>query len=700
MVDKPAAPPYPASAYTLHKDDWNLMRSSLTTGEKGIWTKGILLGEEGIEFSAAETPIRMAAGMIEFLDADNDDAVVGSLSNDGQLSMTAIRVNQREYYAAGAAVALEGDRSLKRPSSARTHDTVVRGDAQIEDLDIFNDGDLFVLRALAGTFQSDALGHGFAWRNAGGVSQVYLNDSGNLILRDVVDPVARPWTHANERQIVTGLIGSELVADVLGVDGIDVSELTSSPRILQAGLLLNGVNADRLNVGPGSTQVNVDDLWNRGGGAGVAATLVTPAERVQIGDHETRLAALEAEIVQKISALRTAAGVLITPTVGGYVQLVDSSSVIFDRPGPNSLRGVSSGGGGGGGAVDSVTAGAGLNNSGTGTDPILNVNAGTGLLIDVDSVAIDFGTGHTQAARGDHDHAGVYSPVSHTHTGVYVPVGGAYADLSTAGKIGTGAGQVAAGNDVRFHTQNTDVGTSALTFILRDTFVGTPNNADVVGITANRGTDTDARIYFHETDDKWVAGLEGSEAAIILEGDARLSDARTPTAHSLVSHTGQLPGARTLIALVPANYVAGSTTIEGHLSGIDAALGSAVLSSDGELGGQLITASALSASLLVGATLLGDGGVHGLPILTDGTVNRLVVQAQTALAFGSSVTFKLTNLTVPAHNDTITIVAGDIYESKVVSIIVNAGDEVGVSCTALVGAPNGGLFNFYAVKGA
>ena len=45
--------------------------------------------------------------------------------------------------------------------------------------------------------------------------------------------------------------------------------------------------------------------------------------------------------------------------------------------------------GGGGGTVSSVTAGAGLANSGTATDPIIDVGAGTGITVNTNNIAID-----------------------------------------------------------------------------------------------------------------------------------------------------------------------------------------------------------------------------------------------------------------------------------------------------------------------
>ena len=53
------------------------------------------------------------------------------------------------------------------------------------------------------------------------------------------------------------------------------------------------------------------------------------------------------------------------------------------------------GGGGGGGTVSSVTAGAGLANSGTATDPIIDVGGGTGITVNANNIAVDRTTVNT-----------------------------------------------------------------------------------------------------------------------------------------------------------------------------------------------------------------------------------------------------------------------------------------------------------------
>jgi hypothetical protein len=143
-----------------------------------------------------------------------------------------------------------------------------------------------------------------------------------------------------------------------------------------------------------------------------------------------------------------------------------------------------------------------------------------------------------------------------------------YADLS--GLVGTAANTIAAGNDTRLHTQNTDTGTTATSFQI-DTGNGGPRiknesgvlaarnsadtayvdlvirnltvqgttttvntatidiadnilnlNSDVttgtptenMGLRGARGASTAASLLFNEATDKWAAGLEGAELPI------------------------------------------------------------------------------------------------------------------------------------------------------------------------------------------
>lgn len=65
---------------------------------------------------------------------------------------------------------------------------------------------------------------------------------------------------------------------------------------------------------------------------------------------------------------------------GGHDLLVGPGGHSFKAPGAA---------GPGGGSVNSVTAGAGLVNSGTSTDPILDIGAGTGITVSADSIAVD-----------------------------------------------------------------------------------------------------------------------------------------------------------------------------------------------------------------------------------------------------------------------------------------------------------------------
>ena len=80
LVNAPATPAYPATGYTLHAEDMNQIRKAISTGQESIYTKGLLIGTEGIEIQTT-TPFIMDDGaFLQFLDRGNDLAVVGSLS--------------------------------------------------------------------------------------------------------------------------------------------------------------------------------------------------------------------------------------------------------------------------------------------------------------------------------------------------------------------------------------------------------------------------------------------------------------------------------------------------------------------------------------------------------------------------------------------------------------------------------------------
>lgn len=145
----------------------------------------------------------------------------------------------------------------------------------------------------------------------------------------------------------------------------------------------------------------------------------------------------------------------------------------------------------------------------------------------------------------------------------------AFADLSAL--VGTGANTIAAGNDSRFHNQNTDTGTTQVSFLINSggTGIRLKDNAGVAefrnagdtgyaslvvqnltvqgttttinsetleigdstivlnrdytgstptengGIEIERGTQTNASLSWDELNDRWVAGLAGSEAGLV-----------------------------------------------------------------------------------------------------------------------------------------------------------------------------------------
>jgi hypothetical protein len=146
--------------------------------------------------------------------------------------------------------------------------------------------------------------------------------------------------------------------------------------------------------------------------------------------------------------------------------------------------------------------------------------------------------------------------------------------------VGTGANSVAAGNDARFHTQNTDLGTNSSTFkvglgtaaelTLKSTPTGleirnaadtdyadirfknvvTGNqvnvgdnnillNADVLptdtptengGISLNRGNEPTALAEWNETTDEWQAGVVGDMSALTRHKFFTVTQAQASTA--------------------------------------------------------------------------------------------------------------------------------------------------------------------------
>jgi hypothetical protein len=72
--------------------------------------------------------------------------------------------------------------------------------------------------------------------------------------------------------------------------------------------------------------------------------------------------------------------------------------------------------------------------------------------------------------------------------------------------------------------------------VLNSNESGTPSEDG--GIEIERGTSTNAALTWDETSDVWKAGLAGAETAIVLTGDARLTNARTPTSHASTHTNG------------------------------------------------------------------------------------------------------------------------------------------------------------------
>jgi hypothetical protein len=691
LVNDPAAEPYPDDPPdTIFAQDWNMLRQALTSGTQGIYTKGAKIGSDGLEFVASAS-IRLAAGVqLSFLDGGNSNVQVGYLSADGELGMKTIRTSTTLRLDAGVTIRHDGLTTHTVPIgiTTNTHEKWTRGAVTVKDFEVdYNTGVLSVLHILTGNYAVDKDNAGFIFKNPSVRTILRMNDAGELEVADVDDWAARPLTFSNIRTVMLGT--GVFVDDIIGVDGVVATVINANPKRYE--ISLSGVQAPVLDIGLGPDQIGPDTLAS-GGLIGSIAAFVTPAEKTLITTLQGQVAAILAELPAFVKKLHTAAGMDIVPDVNGRILLANSSSVIFDMPGPNTLRAVASGGGGGG-SVDSVTAGDGLGDIGTATDPNLKVNPGDGIILVTDQVTVDFaGSGvATTVARSDHDHSGVYSPVGHTHAG-FIPTGGAYADLFAAGKIGTVAGKVAAGDDSRFHTQNTDTGTSNLTFTLRAGYAGTPGAGDIVGILVERGTQTDARIYFRESDDKWVAGLVGSEELIVLDSDARLTNARTPTAHALdgVLHTGQLDSARVVVTtFMPVEYVPLSPNVDGHLAGIDGALSGFVAAGDPGLGGQQFMGAAGTITG-PGTYLIGSAGLGEINNKT-GVISAVYVNSEFALAGGTSITIEVKNITTAVSNS-IVLNDGDTFARNLAfGLIVNAGDEISAKASIVVGLPAAGV---------
>jgi len=695
LVNAPATPPYPATGYTLHAEDMNEIRQAISTGEESIYTKGLLIGTEGIEIQTT-TPFIMDDGaFLRFIDAGNDDAVVGALSQSGELSMTQFTVMAGLLFQADASITFQGSTDVFLPEQAQTNITVLRGLADVLDLDVFFDTEVHGLHFLYGTYVANKAGEGYAMRNATTTSRLRLRNDQVLVIEDAVDMSLRPVTWTNEREIPTGVPGSTPIQEIVGVDGVYATEVLASPRTYQIGLEVAGVQLEHLDLGTGANQINVDEIWSAGAGSGVVATLVTVAERAAYTQAVLDVAILQVDVLERIQYLRMPDGTLVDVNpANGYIQFVNSSSALVDSPAAHTVRIVATGGGGGGGGgVGSVTAGAGIGNSGSSANPILDVKLGTGLAFSGDTVVPDFGTIAGKVSEGNHLHTGVYSPVGHAHAGVYVPTGGAYADLVAASKIGSGAAQVAAGNDARFHTQDTDLGTSSLTFVLREGFAAVPAGGDIVAVDFERGVLTNARIKWNETTDKFQAGVIGSEQNLILEGDSRLTDARSPLSHALSAHTGTIDGSFIQPGYVPTDYTPAGVTLEGHLQGIDVAIG-AIAPQPGL--GQTFSAAVRLNDSVLNDYILGSA-TGGIRVKGAGTLKSYALNTQDPLGGGSTLVVTVRNLTA-ATSGTITLPPGDSVVTGDLSLAVADGDVVSMYISAFAASHNIGVMNVLVVK--
>lgn len=689
IVNAPGAPAYPANGYTLHAQDWAQVREALQLGAEAIYPKGVKVGSSGFEL-VTTTPFLMGDGSsLQFLDGALESAVVGALTHDGELSMRRFTVLSELRFRASTSILLEGGLDIHLPVQDQTNLITYRDGAQVANLDVFRDASTHVMDIVEGDFLSNSLNGGFAMRNATTVSRISMRDDGVLVVKDATDIDARPVVWENEREIVLATPGSSPIESIVGVDGVSAAEVSSSPRIFNVGLLVGGVQVQHLSLGVGPDDINVDALWAAGAGSGDVASLVTVAEKAAISTLLADVATLQAEVAARVKYIRTPAGTLVAPGADGYIQLVNSSSVIFDSPADGTLRAVSSGGGGGGGGgVASITVLSGLLNLGSSENPQLKVDIGAGLVFSSGSIVPDWGAGSNNVARGNHTHAGVYSPIGHTHA--YASLADiTYESLNGNGDVGTGSGQVASGDDARFHTQGTDQGTTATSFIIRSAFAGAPD-ASVYDIVFKRGSGTNYRIAWDDSTDVLKAGLVGSEKVFVFTDDSRLSDARTPASHSLASHTGLLAGALVTPGNAPASYTPTEASLNGHLEGVDAALAASA-------GGQTFSGSVMSTELVAGVFVVGNG-IVGMKIIRGGTITRCTVNAQAPLGGGEAVTFEIQNVT-RSTVATFTIAAGQM--AAVVpsaGLAVFANDEICIRVSAVSGTPDVGTISFLVLK--
>ena len=689
LQNKAGAPAYPDSPpNTIYAEDWNPIRDAISKGISSISTKGIVLGSDGL-CSLGNTPVNMSAGLLIFEDAEAEDVQVGYISNTGELGMVALRADQTLFLAADVTVVHEGDACRTVPETAPTdwHMLTKRGAGGVEDFEVFHDGTLEVIRKLQGDYAADKIGSGFIMRFAGGLSRIRMNASGEPVIEDVLDYAARPITYTNERRLMTGtdVFVSDVIADPFSP--ILVTEPTSDPKVKQISIA--AIPASALAIGAGAGDVNVDNLFAGGGGIGSLAALTTPAEKTLISTNASAIAAIQAELLTVVKDFRTSGGQIITPDVSGRIQVANSASVLWDRPATNTIRAVSSGGGGGGGAVNSVTGGSGIVNLGTAADPILHVDLVVGegleffggeLRLEWAGSAGDFGTG-TLAARSDHLHDATYSPLGHSHAGMALISDITYETLDGNGDVGTVASTLAAGDDGRFHTQNTDVSTTLDGIFVLDSARAVTAGSGQRGIGIERGASTNAVMVFDDGDDTWKAGLEGAPVAIILEGDARLTDARAPTSHDIDSaHSGQLAAARVDVAYVPSNYTPASVDVDGHTAGIDSALG-AISGSDEE------TFTGFATTILVTEYLIGGPVVPSITVRRAGTLNVGRLRSDVDLAPGTQIDVQVSNLSTPASAILTLTALQQQHENLGLAIPFLAGEQLDARIINVVGAP-------------
>ena len=323
------------------------------------------------------------------------------------------------------------------------------------------------------------------------------------------------------------------------------------------------------------------------------------------------------------------------PSVSGYVPSKSTGGVVTWV----------ANGGGGSGTVTSVTAGAGLTQSGTASvNPTIDVvshagSAGTigTITVTADSVGVNLGTTSTTAAAGNHtqaaatitdfNSAALAASPAETTTTIGTIVSGATVKITPVDADNVGYSDSAAANILK-----------RFTFANLKTYLG--------GLYA-------ALSHTHAPSD--ITGTA------VVTADSRLSDARTPTAH----------------AVNAATYGYGDATLAGHVragTGLTATTGTlavaygttgttAAVGNDSRLSDARTPTAHASTHVTGGSDVIASvvaAGNAGLMTGADKTkLDGIAAGATVGATWGSNITGQPSTFTPSAHNqDATTITTG------------------------------------------